>query len=55
MTLQLLILCAAAALAFAGVRWGLGRLAANGFLIDFLSLLAALLVFASHSLLGVAL
>lgn len=55
MSLQLAILCAAAALIFAGVRWGLGRLAANGFLIDFLSLLAGLLVFASQSLLGIAL
>jgi hypothetical protein len=51
--IQTLIFAAAVAGAFGGVWWGLSRLGANAFVVPFLSALAALLVFLSHSLLGV--
>lgn len=41
------------ALAFGGVWWLCTRLALNTFLTPFLSMLAAMLVFITHSLLGV--
>jgi hypothetical protein len=48
-----LIFALAIALAFGAVWWGTSRLALNSFLIPFLSMLAALAVYFSHSLLGV--
>lgn len=53
MDIQTLIFAAAVAEAFGGVWWGLSRLGANAFVVPFLSALAGLLVFLSHSLLGV--
>lgn len=44
----------AVALAFGGVWWFCTRQALNAFLTPFLAMLAAMLVFLSHSLLGVA-
>lgn len=54
MTIGTLIFAAAVALAFAGVWWLCARLALSAFLTAFLSMLAAVLVLLSHSLLGVA-
>ena len=54
MTIQTLIFALAIALAFGGVWWLCSRLALNAFLVPFLAMLAAMLVFLSHSLLGVA-
>lgn len=53
MDLGTLVFALAIALAFGAVWWGATRLALNAFLIPFLSALAALAVFFSHSLLGV--
>lgn len=53
MNIQTLIFALAIALAFAGVWWLAARLALNAFLVAFLSALAALAVFFSHSLLGI--
>jgi hypothetical protein len=53
MDIQTLLFALAIALAFGAVWWGTTRLALNAFLIPFLSALAALAVFFSHSLLGV--
>lgn len=53
MDIQTLIFALAVALAFGGVWWLCTRLALNAFLTPFLSMLAAMLVFITHSLLGV--
>ena len=54
MTMQTLIFALAVARAFGGVWWFCTRQALNAFLTPFLAMLAAMLVFLSHSLLGVA-
>lgn len=53
MDIGTLVFALAIALAFGGVWWVTSRFALNAFLIPFLSALAALAVFFSHSLLGV--
>lgn len=53
MDLNSLIFALAIALAFAGVRWIAARLGAPAFWCDFFAALAAVLVFLTHSLLGV--
>jgi hypothetical protein len=53
MDIGTLIFALAIATTFGGVWWLLSRLALNAFLVPFLSALAALAVFFSHSLLGV--
>lgn len=53
MDVSTLIFALAIALAFGGVWWLSSRLALNAFLVPFLSMLAALAVYFSHSLLGV--
>ena len=55
MNLSTLIFVAAVAAVFGGVWWLGSRLALNSFLVPFFAFLAALLVFVTHSLLGVAL
>jgi hypothetical protein len=55
MDVSTLVFALAVALAFGGVWWGLSRLGANAFVVAFLSALAGLLVFLTHSLLGVQL
>ncbi len=44
-----------ASLVFAGVWWGMSKLGAHIFMIAFVALLAALIVFTSRSLLGIPL
>jgi len=53
MDINTLIFALAIALAFGGVWWLCARLALNAFLTPFLAALAAVLVFLTHSLLGV--
>ncbi len=53
MDIPTLLFALAIALAFGGVWWLASRLALNAFLIPFLSMLAALAVYFSHSLLGI--
>lgn len=53
MDIQTLIFAAAVALAFSGVYWIAARLGANTFWSHFFAALAAVLVFLTHSLLGV--
>ena len=53
MDIPTLLFALAIALAFAAVWFAASRLALNSFLVPFLSMLAALAVFFSHSLLGI--